>query len=405
MKVAVVAEYYPRRADPVLGVWAHRQALAVARAGVQTRVVVLHRLVPPRAALRSGRAATSRELAARLRQPRHEVRDGIPVTYVPYVSPPRPSFYAYWGAWSAPALGLALRALRRSFDFDLVHAHNAVPAGDAVRRVHPHMPLVVSVHGSDVLYTARAGVAGARAVRRTLEAASVVVANSAGTGELAAAYGARRVRVVHLGADIPRGADGGAAAEHPLERLAQELPEPTLVTVAHLVARKRHADVVRAVAALAARHPRLRYLVVGDGPERDSLLALAASLGVAERVEMAGQLSPGEALERMWRGTLFVMPSTEEAFGVSYIEAMAGGVPAIGARGEPGPEEIAGAGGGIELVKAGDVDALARLIDELLSSPERLRALGERARATVSEHFTWQRCAEQTLGAYELAMR
>lgn len=405
MKVAVVAEYYPRRADPVLGIWAHRQALAVARAGVQTHVVVLHRLVPPRAALRSGGAATSRDLAARLRQPRHEVRDGIPLTYVPYISPPRPSFYAYWGAWSAPVLGLALRALRRSFDFDLVHAHNAVPAGDAARRVHPHMPLVVSVHGSDVLYTARAGVAGARAVRRTLEAASVVVANSAGTGELAAGYGARRVRVVHLGADIPRGADGDAAAEHPLERLAQELPEPTLVTVAHLVARKRHADVVHAVAALAARHPRLRYLVVGDGPERDSLLALAGSLGVAERVEIAGQLSPGEALERMWRCTLFVMPSTEEAFGVSYIEAMAGGVPAIGARGEPGPEEIAGVGGGIELVKAGDVDALARLIDELLSSPERLRALGERARSTVSEHFTWQRCAEQTLGAYELAMR
>ncbi len=74
-----------------------------------------------------------------------------------------------------------------------------------------------------------------------------------------------------------------------------------LVTVAHLVARKRHADVVRALAALAARHPRLRYLVIGDGPERDSLLALADSLGVAERVEITGQLPPQEALERAWR--------------------------------------------------------------------------------------------------------
>ena len=377
----------------------------MARAGVQTRVVVLHRIVPPRAALRSGGAPTLHELAARLRQPLHEVRDGIPVTYVPYVSPPRPSFYAYWGAWSAPVLGLALRALRRSFDFDLVHAHNAVPAGDAVRRVDPARPLVVSVHGSDVLYTARAGVAGAHAVRRTLEAASVVVANSAGTGELAASYGARRVRVVHLGAEAPREADGDVSAEHPLHRLAQELPEPTLVTAAHLVPRKRHADVIRAVAALAERHPRLRYVVIGDGPARDSLLALAASLGVAERVEIAGQLSPEEALERVRRGTLFVMPSTEEAFGVAYIEAMAVGIPAIGARGEPGPEEIAAAGGGIELVTAADVDSLARLIDELLSSPERLRTLGERARDTVAEHFTWRRCAEQTLGAYELAMQ
>ncbi len=58
------------------------------------------------------------------------------------------------------------------------------------------------------------------------------------------------------------------------------------------------------------------------------------------------------------------MPSTEEAFGVSYIEAMAGGVPAIGTRGEPGPEEIAAAGGGIELVDGGRRGRLARLIDD-----------------------------------------
>ena len=51
--------------------------------------------------------------------------------------------------------------------------------------------------------------------------------------------------------------------------------------------------------------------------------------------------------------TLFVMPSTDEAFGVAYIEAMAGGLPAIGCRGEPGPEEIAAAGDGLVLVPPG----------------------------------------------------
>jgi len=45
-----VAEFYPRSADPVLGVWAHRQALAAREAGADVRVLVLHRLVPPRAA-------------------------------------------------------------------------------------------------------------------------------------------------------------------------------------------------------------------------------------------------------------------------------------------------------------------------------------------------------------------
>ena len=114
------------------------------------------------------------------------------------------------------------------------------------------------------------------------------------------------------------------------------------MTTGHLVARKRHADVLRAVALLRDRHPRLRYLVIGDGPERAALRALAAELGVADRVELAGQLAArrGAASARAARA-LFAMPSTDEAFGVAYVEAMAGWLPAIGARGEPGPEEIA----------------------------------------------------------------
>ncbi len=75
------------------------------------------------------------------------------------------------------------------------------------------------------------------------------------------------------------------------------------------------------------------------------------------------------------------MPSTEEAFGVAYIEAMAGGVPAIGCRGEPGPEEIAAAGDGFVLVPPGDIERLTQRIDELLSDPQRLREASIRARA------------------------
>ena len=94
------------------------------------------------------------------------------------------------------------------------------------------------------------------------------------------------------------------------------------------------------------------------------------------------------------------MPSTEEAFGVAYVEAMAGGVPAIGCRGEPGPEEIAAAGDGLVLVPPGDIERLTQRIDELLSDPHRLREVGQRARATVAANFTWERCGAQTLAAY-----
>jgi glycosyltransferase involved in cell wall biosynthesis len=388
MKVAVLAEFYPRRGDPVLGVWAHRQALALREAGVELRVLVLHRLVPPRAAFASGPSAAAGALRNLLAEQRKQVHDGIEVTYVCYVSPPRERSYHAWGAWAAPALALALRRLRRSFEFELIHAHNAVPAADAVRRARLGVPLVTSVHGGDVLYTAPRSERGRRAVLHGLQASDLVLANSQGIAELAQHYGARQTSVVHLGAE-PNGQRRSAASA------------ATVVTVGHLVARKRHADVLRALAVLSARHPTLRYVIVGDGPERGALEELAAELGVSDRVELCGQLSPAEALERMRSCTLLAMPSTEEAFGVAYVEAMAAGLPAIGCRGEPGPEEIAAAGGGMVLVPPGDIERLSQRIDELVSDPSLLRETSRRARETVAASFTWRRCAEQTLSAYE----
>ena len=401
----MVAEFYPSVHDPVLGVWAHRQALAARDAGADVRVLVLQRLVPPRSSLAAGPAAAARTLAELVREPRRKTRDGLEIAYVPYVSPPRERSYAAWGAWAAPALGIALRVLARSFPFELIHAHNAVPAGDAVRRARLRTPMVVSVHGGDVLYTALRDEAGAKAVADGLGAAALVLANSHGIAELARAHGAGETRVVHLGTELPsaeRPVRGDSRAGWTASGHTQ--PSQSLVTVAHLVARKRHADVLRALAVLGPRHPTLRYVVIGDGPERVALQGLAVRLGVAERVEFLGQLEPAAAVERARACTLFVMPSTEEAFGVAYVEAMAAGVPAIGCRGEPGPEEIAAAGDGFLLVPPGDIERLTQRINELLSDPHRLREAGQRARATVAANFTWERCGEQTLAAYKHAL-
>jgi glycosyltransferase involved in cell wall biosynthesis len=393
MRVAVVAEFYPRATDPVLGVWAHRQALATLRAGAEVSVLVLRRPIPSRATLGDGPGATAGELLRLVRQPHRETRDGLQITYVPFVAPERGRTYTAWGAWAAPSLALALRRLRRRFPFDLVHAHNAVPAGDAVRRARLNVPTVVSVHGGDVLFTAPRLPGGPAAVRRSLAAARLVLANSAGIERLALAHGARDTRVVPLGTDLPE--PSFAPGDGP----------PTLVTVGHLVARKRHADVIRALAVLAERHSRLRYVIVGDGPERDALAELAAQLGVATRVELRGQRPPADALREARQATLFVMPSTEEALGVAYLEAMAAGIPALGCRGEPGPEEIAAAGQGMRLVAPADPAALAAEIDALLSDADALAELGARARETVEGSFTWERCGRLTVAAYGEALR
>ncbi len=385
MRVLVLAEYYPRAAAPVLGIWAHRQTLAARAAGAEVRVLVLHRPIPPLAALRK---LDLRVMRQAISQPSTALLDGLQVDYLRYLSPPRRWSYGSWGAWAAPVLRRALDRIRPTFPFELIHAHYAVPAGDAAGRAAPRIPLVVSVHGGD-LYGTHSDVG---AVRNTLTHARLVLANSAGTARRCADHGASATRVIHLGADLP--------ATPPTR-----LPTPTLVTVGHLVARKRHADVISALALLRDRHPALRYVIVGDGPERARLRALSVSLGVEDRVELRGELPHREAVAIAQAGSLFVLPSVDEAFGVAYVEAMAGGVPAVGCRGEDGPEEIAHAGGGIARVKPSDPDDLAARIDTLLSDPAELAAIGAAARQTVENQFTWQRCGRETVQAYHEAFR
>jgi glycosyltransferase involved in cell wall biosynthesis len=316
------------------------------------------------------------------------VLDGIPVKYVRFFSPPRPWSYAVWGRWAAGPVRDALDDAERP---DLVHAHYAVPAGDAVLRWIRRgndVPLVVSVHGGDLSYTAARSKRGREVVVRVLRAAAAVIANSAvtrrGIEELTGPLPV--LEVIHPGADVP-------------ETVAERESDPTLVTVAHLEPHKNQAAVIRAVAALKDRHPTLRYELIGKGPDRASLEQLAERLGVGDRVSFAGPMEHAAALARMARGWLHVMPSVHDAFGVAHVEAMAAGVPSIGGAGT-GAEDIAAAGDGMVRVPAGDDGTLARAIDRLVSDRRERDRLGAAARRTVAGHFTWERNGERTAAVY-----
>ncbi len=95
------------------------------------------------------------------------------------------------------------------------------------------------------------------------------------------------------------------------------------------------------------------------------------------------------------------MPSVAEAFGVAYIEAMAAGVPAIGCAGEDGPEEIAAAGGGIELVAPRDPRALAdRRSTGCCAILGGGRGWRPRPARRWPPRFTWEGCGVETVAAY-----
>jgi glycosyltransferase involved in cell wall biosynthesis len=387
MRVCVVAEYYPRRRDPVMGVWAHRQALAARDAGAEIKVLALERPVPPASSFGSAQRLAS-AVAGAVRQPRRDTLDDLEVEYVRFVSPPRERSYSTWDRWARGPLTKALGKLHADWPLDLVHAHYALPAAGAARSFtqEEKLPLAVSVHGGDVLGPlvstpqARARVGG------VLRRASVVLCNSNDTLIRCSSLtgSAARMEVVHLGAEAP--------SELPPKR-----DEPTVATLGHIVGRKRHVDVLRALTVLPQD---VRWVVIGDGPERPGLEKLAAQLGVSERIEWLGQLPPDQALTELARCHVMALPSVDEAFGVAYVEALACGVPAIGCEGEGGPEEIAASGEGMLLVPPRDPDALATAVNKLFGDTE----LPDKARKTAADAFSWERCGRATLKAYESAI-
>ena len=386
MNVAVVSEYYPRRRDPVLGIWAHRQAVAARDAGADVKAVVLERPVPPSASLKRP-WKLPRALAGIVRQPTQTTLDGIDVRYVRFVAGDRDRTYATWHERAEPPLRAALDALHDQWPLDLVHAHYALPAGAAAlpfAREHG-VPLVVSVHGGDGLGPLLQTGDARTAVAQTLGAAGEVLCNSRATlSRVADLIGdEERLRVVYLGADPP--------ADMPPKR-----DRPTVATLGHVIPRKRHADVLEALQQLDG----VDWLVIGDGPELATLERAARELDLHTRVEFAGQLAPDAALRRLASAHVMALPSEDEAFGVAYVEALACGVPAIGLATEGGPAEIAARGPGMLLVPPRDPHALADAIRAALDD----HGLPAQARRTAAEHFSWQRCGRDTVAAYRDAL-
>jgi len=143
-----------------------------------------------------------------------------------------------------------------------------------------------------------------------------------------------------------------------------------LLTVARMDSRERgkgHDRVVAAIPILVSRGYDIAYLIVGEGDDRVRLEALAHEAGVSGRVRFLGAI-PQQLLPEVYRlSDLFVMPSTQEGFGIAFLEAMASGTPALGL-GVAGARDALADG---ELGTAvSNVDDLAAAIAWLLAQPK-----------------------------------
>jgi glycosyltransferase involved in cell wall biosynthesis len=212
-------------------------------------------------------------------------------------------------------------------------------------------------------------------------------------------HDADRLYVVRNGIDPRRWTPGDGRAQG-RDEFAVPDDSTLVVTVCRLFPEKGPGLLISALARVAADHPNVRLLVVGQEMVpgyADELTRRAEDLGLADRVVLTGRRNDVEQL--MAAADVFAMPSLEEPFGLVFLEAMAMELPVVALRSGGAPEVVDDGVTGL-LSPPGDVDALAGNLATIIDDPEPRRLMGKRGRERVISHFTVEHMASGIADVY-----
>jgi L-malate glycosyltransferase len=292
---------------------------------------------------------------------------------------------------------LALRRHLAAWRPDLLNVHYASGYG-TTGALAGFRPTLLSVWGSDVYDFPYESAFKGWLVRKILRRATAVASTSH-------AMAAQVRRLTPERRDIavtPFGVDLARFAAQPSRH------GPLTIGIVKSLATKYGVDLLlRAFAGLCAdaevraEHPGCRLLIVGDGPQRDALVQLAAQLGVAEHTQFVGAVPHTDVPHWLHRLDIYAAPSRldSESFGVAVIEAGACGLPVVVSDVGGLPEVVVTGETGL-VVPRDDVPALQAALKRLVLDPELRERLGRQGRAHVEREYEWGRCVDRMERCY-----
>jgi glycosyltransferase involved in cell wall biosynthesis len=197
---------------------------------------------------------------------------------------------------------------------------------------------------------------------------------------------------------IPNGVDLELFHPAPGEIRALGKEPIRCLAVARLVERKGLGELIRAFALLPRNSFTLE--IVGEGPDREALGGLAARLGIAREIRFAGSLDRSAVAERYRAADLFTLPSSAEAFGNVFAEALASGLPIVGSTVGGIPELVEHGVNGL-LIDPGQPIALAQAIQYLAHDPELRQMMSIRNRTKAEAALEWSQATARYLAIYD----
>jgi L-malate glycosyltransferase len=299
---------------------------------------------------------------------------------------------------------IEVRRVARAAGADLVHA-NSIRAGIVATGLPAARTPPTIVHVRDCLPPGTISAISLKAIGR----ADALIANSAHTRSTLGSA-ASTAHVVHNAVDCARFDRVELSRAASRARLGLDERCRTLAVVAQITPWKAQDDAIRVLRELLSSHPDLQLLLVGSAKfdsaatryDNDaylrSLHRLVAELRLAGSIRFLGERD--DVPEVLRAVDLLLVPSWQEPFGRTVIEAMAAGVPVVATDVGGPPEILADRACGL-LLPPRQPPIWAAAIDDLLQDPAKLAAMGERGRAEARRHFGVQRHVAATLAIYE----
>ena len=304
---------------------------------------------------------------------------------------------------------MAARRVARRLGATLMHGHWVGPGGAMASWAAPDLPLVVSLHGSDV-YLAEKQVLSRRVARRVLARAGAIVACSDDLRERAIALGADRTR----SETVPYGVDTTQFAPSPSARTATRAAaglsetDHVVFAVGRFVRKKGFEYVIDAVARLGASHPRLRLVLAGWGDLEPEYRSRIAAHGLGDRVILPGLVPHDKVAAWLTAADVIAVPSVRDDAGNVdglpnvVLEGLASGTPVVATRAGGIPAVVEDNATGL-LVAERDVDGLARAIARLLTDSALAHRMGAAARGGAVSEGGWDHVARRIEAAYDRA--
>ncbi len=381
------------------GTFVHDQAKHLMKAGCELKVIV-PRPYCPKIMTKIKRWSKYAGI------PERDTIDGIGVHY--------PSYFRLPGKWfHAPScyteyLGLknVADAIIKEFKPDVIHAHAATAAGvvGIMLKNKYSLPLVCSLHGSDINTYPYYGGLSMQLTKKVLGEADLLISVSSALKDAANSIAKTKneIRVVYNASDDTIFFHRRDQRSRIRQEFGISEMDKALLFVGSVSRDKGVPELMDAFMRVHSDNPGLHLFIVGKGTDIATLSNVVASCRSQDTIHLIGEVPHDDIADFMSAADIFVLPSHSEGMPCVVLEAMACGLPVVATRVGGIPEAVEDGKSGI-LVPVKDTDSLTKAINFMDQNEYLAQQMGVRGRKIAKSKFSWGNNARKTIDIYKEA--